>query len=236
MYKFFISFLRQFENSIFPGRCAVCHHAGPAICPACRASIKRLPISCPLCGRPSARGLICSACADGNNLGFDGLIAYGSYEEAGLKTSLHALKFQGSIEIGHLLGKMLGRRLLSAWPRDESARPILVPLPLHPRRERERGYNQALLIAAGVAAVTGWTLQDDILKRTIYQAPSASLGYRHRQQQDKIFSYQGENLNKQTVILIDDIITTGETASAAAHVLRVGGAGTIIVATIARAG
>ncbi|MDP3837169.1 MAG: double zinc ribbon domain-containing protein [bacterium] len=236
MYKFFISFLRQLENNIFPGRCSVCHHAGPAICPACRASINRLPISCPLCGQASARGLICSECADGNNLSFDGLIAYASYEDAKLKSALHALKFQGTVDIGLLLGKMLGRRLLSIWPREESERPLLIPLPLHPRRKRERGYNQAQLIAAGVAAVTGWPLQGDALKRTRYQAPSSSLGYRHRQQQDKIFVYEGENINNQTVILIDDIITTGETASTAAQALKNGGAGTVVVATIARAG
>ncbi|PKM87627.1 hypothetical protein CVU83_02815 [Candidatus Falkowbacteria bacterium HGW-Falkowbacteria-2] len=234
MYKKFISFLQKIENNIFPGRCAACHQTGPAICPACRAKIKSLPIICPLCGqKESPLGIICSKCD--NPYSFDGLIAYGSYEDSNLKAALHALKYQGAKEIGYLLGKMLGRRLLATWRHHRGDTPILIPLPLHPRRLRERDYNQALLLTEGIATITKWPIQSVGLNRTRYQVPSARLGYRNRQQHDKIFAYKGDDLSNHIVILIDDVITTGETASAAALALKDGGTKTVIVATMARA-
>lgn len=230
------------ENLIMPSRCAACVRSGSVFCPACRAHIPRLEPRCPLCGQISRLGLFCSNCRPtAEKYQFDGILAYGLYEKTALKPAIRALKYQGVRAIGPMLGKMLGRQLLSQWQQGQDKiktngeEPLIIPVPLHPRRQRERGYNQALLIAQGVATMTAWPLASG-LKRLSYQAPSAKMTYSARLKQKKYFLYQGPDLSGRTIILIDDIFTTGATAQAAAGVLKQAGARYVIVAVAAQSG
>lgn len=225
-----------------PSRCAACGRNGAALCPACRAQIPHLNPRCPLCGQPCVLGRFCSACrTEAEEYHFDGVFSYGAYEKTALKPAIRALKYQGVRIIGLMLGKMLGRQLLSQWRqapdeiKTDGQTPLLLPIPLHPRRERERGYNQAFLIAQGVAASTAWPLART-LKRLSYQAPSAKMTYAARLKQKKYFTCQGQDLKGQTIILIDDIFTTGATAQAAAETLKQAGARYVFVATMAQSG
>lgn len=238
MFKIFNNFLNWFDDRILPNRCAVCRRSGPTLCPACRARIPRLKIACPLCGKLSTLGLICDQCRT-DTFKFDGVISFGPYETSGLKPALQALKYQGVKDIGPKLGKMLGRILQAEWSKysrstNTSLTPLIIPIPLHPRRERDRSYNQALLIAQGVEKISGWPLAAKSLTRHSYQAPSAGLTYDSRRIQKKIYSYHGENLTGRCIFLIDDIITTGATANIAALTLKEAGASLIIAATAAQ--
>ncbi len=230
------------ENLVLPSRCAACGQSGPVFCPACRAHIPRLEPRCPLCGQISRLGLFCSNCRPATEkYQFDGVFAYGVYEKTALKPAIRALKYQGVQIIGPMLGKMLGRQLSSQWQqgqdqiKTDGQPPLIIPVPLHPRRQRERGYNQAVLIAQGVSALTAWPLVQN-LKRLSYQAPSAKMTYAARLKQKKYFLYQGPDLNGRTIILIDDIFTTGATAQAAAVSLKQAGARYVFVAVAAQSG
>jgi len=225
----FKHFLTQLENYFFPEHCLACRKVGSLFCPACRISIKTSTPRCSFCASKSILGLICSDCHQNNNdYPIDGVFAYGIYEQIILKNALRALKFQGLRSVGLILGRMLGRKLLNQWHKyklnhlnNELPDPIIVALPLHRRRQRERGFNQVQLIAQGVSEICGWRI-DNNLRRKSYQK--------------KKFLYSStEDLQGQTIILIDDVFITGATSCAAALALKQAGAGMIIVAVVAQA-
>lgn len=240
----FKNILARLENYIFPEHCVICKQAGSLFCPACRIQVKSVSARCAVCGKKSNLGLTCKKCyRDNSDYPIDGVFAYGAYEHTHLKSVLKALKFQGLRQLGLILGRMLGRKLLERWHRYQLMQataslpaPIIIALPLHRRRQRERGFNQSLLIAQGLAEICGWKI-DYNLQRRSYQKPSAKLNYQLRLRQNKIFRYQkNANLQGQTIILVDDIFTTGATAFAAALALKQAGAGIIIVAVVAQSG
>ena len=238
MIKRINNFLLKAENFILPESCLACRQTGQALCPACRALIKKIPERCPACGRGQKLGFFCSACAHlSNEVFFDGLIAYGDYQDRILARAIKAMKYQGVQKLGKTLGRMLGRRLIEHW-RLSSAKapdntPILMPIPLHPRRYRRRGFNQSLLIAAGISEKTGWPINEG-LKRKSWQKPSAGLTYEQRRRQEKIFHYQGPSLQKQQIILVDDVVTTGATIQAASRTLKSAGAELVLAAVLAQ--
>ncbi len=233
----FKSISEKIENYLLPSQCAVCGNKGQILCPSCRARLPRLAPRCPNCGQKSILGLFCLSCQKATEqYYFDGVMSLSTYENSGLKPALQVLKYQGGQSIGVMLGKMLGRLISTHW-RQASAdlkdsTPIIIPLPLHPRRERERGYNQALLIAQGVSLITHWPINHG-LRRLSYQSPSAHLNYQERQQQTKFFIYRGSDLVGRNVILVDDIITTGATVQAASLALKQAGVKKLIIAVIA---
>ncbi len=235
----FKNILSHFENQLLPSQCAACGANGSVLCSACRAKVRSLSPVCPLCGRPSFLGFFCSSCQEQaqTQYAFRGIYAYGYYSDPILRAALRALKYQGVRSIGIILGKMWGRRIFSQAKKTKELfalrPPLLIPLPLHPRRQRARGFNQSLEITKGIAAITGWPISKD-LKRLSYQAPSANSSYQARLKQQKIFFHQPTNLQDRTIFLVDDIVTTGATANHAAQALRQAGAKDIIIASIAQ--
>jgi ComF family protein len=113
---------------------------------------------------------------------------------------------------------------------------VIVPVPLHPKRLRERGYNQSLLLAAGLSKLTGFPVNDSSLVRKIYNVPQAKTGSVEERRQNVIgiFSCVNEDLHKKKVLLIDDVTTSGATLNACASVLKTGGAVTVWGLTLAR--
>jgi ComF family protein len=242
MHANFKNILTKIENYFFPENCITCKQAGSLFCPACRTSIKSSVSRCFFCGQKSTLGLVCKNCRQNNkDYPIDGIFYYGAYEQTYLKIALRALKFQGLRSLGLILGRMLGRKLSTEWqkyqltnPIKKLANPLIIAIPLHRRRQHERGFNQSLLIAQGIVEICNWQINYN-LKRLSYQKPSAKLKYSSRLQQKKIFKYSSiDNLQGQTIILVDDILTTGATAHAAALTLKQAGAGIIIMAVMAK--
>lgn len=238
MSSIFNNFLNSLEHQFLPTACATCGRGGTSFCPHCRAHILRKPLHCPLCGRNSPLGLFCSDCqTTAKNYAFSGIYAYGDYQQTALQTAIKACKYRGIRDIGYKLGKMLGRALKANWqqapPTWRINTPHIIPVPLHPRRQRERGFNQSDLIAAGLSQASGWTWSQQ-LQRVKYQQPSARLSYSQRQEQTPVFVCPENTLTGQTIILVDDVVTTGTTAQAASIALRRVGANNILVAVIAQ--
>ena len=231
MFKKVINLLLKIENFILPETCLNCRRAGQALCPACRVQIKKIPERCPTCGRRQNLGLFCQKCRQTHRtISFDGIFAYTSEDDQIMTKAIKALKYQGVKSLGRILGKMLGRRLVISWKQAPASikkrNTIIIPMPLHPRCQRARGFNHSQLIAAGIAQVSGWLINEDLKRKAWHKPNAVSLD------NQKTFVYKGKLLTGNNIILVDDAIATGATAQAAAQALKTAGADTVIVATL----
>ena len=140
-------------------------------------------------------------------------------KHAAVQNLLHHLKYKGNKEVGLQLGRLMGARLLQS-----GAAPgidAIVPLPLHRRRLASRGYNQAALIARGMAEVLGLPVQEVAVLRSQYTQTQTRKGRMARWLNvEHVFDLQpGHRLEGKHVLLVDDVITTGATMEACGQVL-----------------
>ena len=114
---------------------------------------------------------------------------------------------------------------------------LMIPVPLHPKRERERGYNQALLLAKGVEAHTGIPVREDCLARVQFTGTQTRRGSQERYEAMKgVFQVpEGADLQGKNILLVDDVLTTGATAVHCAGVLLESGAASVTLLTANRA-
>lgn len=131
-------------------------------------------------------------------------------KESRFREMIYALKYRHKKELGVFLGGLLGEKI------KESVRPdAIIPLPLHPRRERERGYNQAVMIARGISGESGVPVLEHIVRRTKNNPSQTGLTLEQRQKNvSDIFVLEEEGtLEGKHILLVDDVITTGATLS-----------------------
>jgi ComF family protein len=133
---------------------------------------------------------------------------------------LHELKYRKNRKAGTYLGRLLGRELLNTCFAECN---LLIPVPLHPRRLRERGYNQSEIIAKGVAAITGIPVNSRVLVRTRSEGSQTSRGRYDRFEnvlgQFRVSS-DSPDLNGLRILLVDDVVTTGATLEACCRALQ----------------
>ena len=132
---------------------------------------------------------------------------------------MHHLKYKGRYDVGVYLGRKYGSELMQNSYFDDVD--IIVPVPLHPRKERKRGYNQSLAIAEGFSEVMGKKVEENVLYRRLYSETQTRKGRFERwENMNNIFACKHEKLlDNKHVLLIDDILTTGSTLEACALVL-----------------
>ena len=137
-------------------------------------------------------------------------------KEGKVQRLIHELKYKGNADAGVFLGQELGKTIKEA-PLFEGL-DYLIPVPLHPKREKERGYNQSMMIARGVNEVTGIPVGDQYLFRSVNTATQTHKSKEERWQNVKdIFEVKhAEQLEGKYVLLIDDVLTTGATLEACA--------------------
>ena len=134
---------------------------------------------------------------------------------------IHQLKYKGNKEAGVFLGQQIGESIKEA-PLFQGI-DFLIPVPLHPKREKQRGYNQSLMIAQGIHEVTGIPIGDKCLVRVVYTATQTHKTAEERYKNVKdIFEIRfPEELEGKHVLLIDDVLTTGATLESCAHQLEI---------------
>ncbi len=189
-----------------------------------------LKSSCPLCDR-AATAIFCKYCQRQIQecqlanpaqywQGDLPLFAWGKYEGV-IKRSIGKLKYDGYQSIGDLYGKWLGESWQISLPLHKVTKLIAIPIPLHPEKLASRGFNQAESIARSFCQVTGAKL-DLSLQRT--RSTVAQFGLSKVARQENVagaFSLVHSSLKPgDSVLLIDDIYTTGSTVRAAASALR----------------
>lgn len=165
-------------------------------------------------------------------------VGYEYDDECALEPCIRAMKYRQLHSVGIRLGRLLGERLRDA-PILEGY-PVLAPVPLHPVKRRERGYNQAAYLARGVAAECGVELREELLRRTRY---TASLSASKMKQEQRRVSIRNaftvadtilENVRGRPVIVVDDLITTGATMSECVRALTAAGVTDVRLLSIAR--
>ncbi|MFZ1986328.1 MAG: ComF family protein, partial [Desulfatitalea sp.] len=219
------------------------------LCGACTEQFRavRSPL-CIQCGQPfeSSHGPdhTCGQCAK-RPFRFSAARAAGLYEGA-LRTAIHQLKYQGRDTLAKPLGRLLWQTLGRHW--DPAQIDRVVPVPLHPRRLRQRGFNQACalvqewprLAERQAVKVAGDWIDPRMLRRLRPTPPQTGLPREQRvTNMTRAFEVDGRRgshpLQAQRVLLVDDVMTTGTTADACAQTLLAAGAAEVRVLTLARA-
>lgn len=166
----------------------------------------------------------------------DDLVSCFVFEKEGpFQHIAHALKYQGY----ESLGLELGRRLGTVFREWELAGDMLVPIPLHRRKQRERGYNQAEQVARGVFRVTSIPVRTDLVRRTRFTQSQTTLSIEERKKNMEaafeVVPGKENAVNGRCIVLVDDVITTGATIVACASALRDAGARRVIASSAALA-
>jgi ComF family protein len=166
-------------------------------------------------------------------------VAYGSYE-SGLRELIHLLKFGGVRPAGNVLGRMLAEAIATLEPEFPADCLVLVPVPLHRTKLRQRGFNQAELIARAAMKINPvrdrLRLCEGVLERT--RETASQIGLTSHQRRENLRGAFGvaqrELVKGREVLVVDDVYTTGTTVSECSRVLRRAGAAKVWVATVAR--
>jgi competence protein ComFC len=149
------------------------------------------------------------------------------------RTLVHSFKYHDMPSVAYLMGNLMARKSWSSLSNFSTA--LLVPVPLHPRKLKERGYNQSLKIAEGFSAFTGLEIDENLLSRLVYTGTQTTLGHEERRSNVQgAFVFSGESaLRDRPVILIDDVLTTGSTLAECTRTLKDGGAGDVAICVVA---
>ncbi|WP_414888723.1 double zinc ribbon domain-containing protein [Sphingomonas sp. Leaf67] len=218
-----------------PPRCPGCGEVVEAdhrFCALCWSALRFLgDPACVTCGAPFAidrgPGLRCAPCLI-RPPAHDGLRAAVAYGPVARDVALK-LKYGGRLALATTMARLMHRHLAS----DAT---LLVPVPLHRRRLWTRGYNQALLIAAGLSRLSGVPVARDVLRRTRATPPLKGMNSRKRAQavRGAFVMVDPARVTGQSVVLIDDVHTSGATVAACARVLRAAGAERVMILCWAR--
>ena len=233
---------------VFPAPCRICEQVltEPTRIPICNACLDSFqPIAgrvCDVCGMPveasnalEAAAFVCPLCKDPNRTyAFDRMRSWSFYEGAVVRAIL-LLKFESIEPLGGLFARLLAEMTADSGADFEAD--VVVPVPLHRQRERERGYNQAALIAKPLAKQLGLPCKSVLLTR-IRPRPDKhilTLEERWDSVRGAFATRPGSQVDNLRVLLIDDVMTTGATLDSCARTLRDAGAKSVVGVTVARA-
>lgn len=213
--------LRSLLDTLFPPACFQCKRSGSVLCSACLCAIPLLtPPLCQHCGTPLMRGQACFNCT-GGRLKLHGLRVVSFYQEP-LRSYIHALKYRGHTGLARPLGYLLAY----AYQHYSMRADMLVPVPLHNLRQKARGYNQSQLLAAACAEQLQLVYDHTLLTRVRATSSQVSLSPQERQKNvsQAFRCVQPQVVRGRSVLLIDDVCTTGSTLEACAAPLLQAGA------------
>ncbi len=228
-----------------PPRCRACGlplwgHGNPFLCAGCVGKMRWIGSgACRICGYPAGEyaawgGNGCARCrgrgADIRSL--SGVAAVARYG-GGARELVRALKFHGEQALAPAMGALMAERWLAAGL-DRGAVDLVVPVALHPGRRRSRGFDQSALLAGEIAAGLGVEYGGGALRRVKATRPQALLRRAERLSTMRGVFAAGEAVRGRTVLLVDDVFTTGATMSAAGAACAESGAGKVYGIAFAR--
>ena len=209
------------------GDCLLCGaESGPELlCPACIGELPALPESCPQCALPSRAAAVCGSCIN-RSPHFDATLALWRYEFPcdGL---VQALKYRAQLALAGFFARSLASRPLPEVD-------VVLPMPLHAKRLAERGFNQALEIARGLARYRGTPIEPRGVLRVKNTPPQTELPYEDRAKNVRGAFLCELDLSGASVAVLDDVMTTGATLNELARVLKRAGARRVENLVIAR--
>jgi competence protein ComFC len=234
-------------NLFFPARCRLCTEfidqiSRVPVCPACWAAVEPLSSGglCSVCGLPAPNdlaerpGCVCEECRQ-RPPHFELARSYGIYGGT-LRGLIHLLKYQGMTPLAQPLARSMAQVAMDpAWRESFARCAAIVALPLDPARHRERGYNQAELLARALSRHMAIPMLSGVCRRIRSTAPQAGLSRmdRHNNVRDA-FAADKRLIGGRAVLLVDDVMTTGATLNSCAGTLRAAGAASVAALTSAR--
>jgi len=234
----FARLARSLLAFLLPQDCMVCGAAIRAtagrdwpVCPACEQSLPRLPRDrCPVCALPTRDGFPCGACQT-KAPAFDATLAPFVYAFP-VDRLILSLKYQHRLALSGWCGRQLALELASHAP--DSPPDLILPMPLHPRRLAERGFNQALELARPLAHLTGLPIVLDGVARNLNTPPQASLPWKERKKNIRGAFLCRRDFGGRHVLVLDDVMTTGATLDELAGCLKQRGAARVTNLVLAR--
>ncbi len=233
---------KQFFYRILPGICIACgcrSHRTIDLCRACEQDLPWLINACPRCGLPlQATDEPCLQCAS-RALPFEQTIAAFSYAFP-VDCLIQQFKNRQDLASGRVLARLLGQHIMRVNPGFLSdndrhqGQTLLVPAPLHPKKQRRRGFNQSRQVASILAEIFKIKLDDKHLIRTRFTADQKLLSVAARKKNVTHAFTMRRAFNGERIILVDDVVTTGATVVEMANCLLRGGANSVAVAALAR--
>lgn len=237
-------------DTLFPISCLNCKKGNDWLCQECFEKINTLPCQiCPLCEKYiSEKGRVCPRCSDkvlnkGSFLPIDGLLVASKYKESNIAHLIHLYKYSFISDLSTPLGKLLVKSFIqNNLPLPD----FIVPVPLHPRRLRWRGFNQAELlslhISKNLTPAFSIPVLPNLLTRKRYTSPQMKIkNYGDRQkniqgvfQISKNYPSTMESMRDKSILLVDDIATTGATLLECGNLLKKSGIKEVFGAVIAR--
>lgn len=222
-------------DAFFPPVCVSCHHVGSYLCTNCSKSLIHITHD---------RCLVC-------NLGTSGLTHSECRQSCPVDRTISVFKYRGAIQ---KIIKLCKYQLTTqVWEKTKHLLPpsafyklslinryypgsVLVPIPLHPARYRERGFNQSVLIAQFYASLLHIPIEEPLLRRknTYSQANLNEYGMRRDNMKGAFIVAEGSTILHRSFVLVDDVITSGSTMCEAAHALKAQGASQIVALSLAR--
>jgi ComF family protein len=202
---------------VYPPRCGGCNRLGVLFCDDCLRTILVPDTSEHVPDR------------------LDALVCAGAFQGP-LREAVHRLKYESDTPLARVLAGLISDALErdDSWVAEDGEPPVIVPVPLHASRKRQRGYNQAELLARELARLTGWQLRRELVR---VKSTTSQVGLHADDRQANVFEafeWQGPDAPPR-VLLVDDVCTTGATLSECAAALMSAGVDHVSAATVAHA-
>jgi ComF family protein len=218
----------------------------PFLCQTCISGF--LPVESPQCSRcgtvfKSRQGKdhVCGACLDSPKR-FQIARSAGIYKDT-LMAVIHCFKYKGKTQLSRPLGILLFAAFINFW--DKMSMDLIVPVPLHVKKLKKRGFNPSFLLVKDWIRIAEFLhvkvpdipINIDVLERKRWTEPQTGLGRKERLANVKNAFHikNGSKINGKSILIVDDVYTTGATVNECAKVLLKGGAGQVDVLTLARA-
>jgi ComF family protein len=225
------AFKRVALDLLFPQKCIGCGKEGDILCLDCVESLPRIiPPVCPRCGKPQASEIVCPNCINQKYI-IDGIRAPYIFKGI-IREAIHEFKYKNI----RCLAKPLALLLSQYISQNPISAGVIIPVPLHIKRLRERGYNQSDLLTKYLSKFTGIPYENHCLTRVKYilpQAKTKSVEERHKNLSDAFDCIQN-GVKNNNVLLIDDVSTSGATLEACARALKSAGAVSVWGLVLAR--
>lgn len=204
---------RQLINTVsrylLSSHCVICQRTSSLNpCQLCRAQLPRIANHCVVCARSIAKGQThCGRCFNSSHAYHSILVPY-TYLPP-ISTMIKRLKFNRQLHFADIIGQLLANYLISqhdhAWPE------VIIPVPLHPHRQRYRGFNQANEIAKSIATALNLPIDNGLVQRVLATKPQSQIAAKYRTHNMNSAFRLTNNHSYQHIVIIDDVVTTGAT-------------------------
>ncbi len=217
MRHWFKTIRNLYLDLLFPLACLSCGRAGFWLCAACRSKLPVLPERCPFCLMPSKHSITCLACQPKHRL--NGLFSVTEYASPLAQNLIHGLKYKYWSDLAPTLAEVINNRLRESadWFKKNHSNTVLVPIPLHRSRHKQRGFNQAERLARALSELWSVPCLEALIRLKKTKAQARLADEQRKNNVSNAFGLKsGIDLSGKSVIIVDDVFTTGATLESAA--------------------